>query len=243
MCRMSKHVYNHMHYWGLHQFMQHVRRKDLSTAALFLDAGGVIELEHETHRRRSHGEAVSIGGFYQSLQATVPTIFVTEPVLQEVTNHHLHHRCNRRQEISGETLGYMSQFNSDYGDFCLRSRCARDLEQIGYDTYWASTLGFISDHKKSAIDPMSAVDRALVIASVAAQYSENFSEVFVLTSDRHVLRTIDVLTDTYNIRDHYRKRLEEIMPSSRAEEFLNTYIGEHTLFGYRNIFAMDVLDR
>jgi hypothetical protein len=182
-----------------------------SEVFVFLDAGAIIDFEREIDMWRIKDKKVNSSTFYDSLLSYGFPIFVTPGVMTEVGIHHRNHRLNGKSEISCDTYDFAEYFSRHYDAFLKQAKPTIPLDQVRYDSYWASQFAFDEGHKKREIDPISDNDLELVSSAVWAKncrvlshdptakvfdYNSKVVErIAVLSPDDHVLQTIKVLND------------------------------------------------
>ena len=178
---------------------------------VFLDTGAIIDAEAELARWKCYNSEAKIEKIYQFLLDKGLELFVTSPIMDEVSNHHSHNRVNGRHEISEANFEMVKKLHSGYESFLQSVRCnERERDNIRRDVYWTSILAFDNDEKKGVIDPISRADREFISAAILARYShfpyksgvtgemvvQSPDEVILLSPDTHSTKLINTLLDS-----------------------------------------------
>jgi len=167
---------------------------------VFLDTGAVIDFERELEFWKLRSHDYNSSRWYSNLGKGLP-LFVTEEAMKEITRHHEKFRINNRPEISEETFGIVQGFHENYCKFLKEmSMNPKSLDQVRFDTYWASKLAFKDDYKKGVLDVISPSDREMISTAVWLRYAldknnRDITSCRVLSPDSHLKTTIEALTD------------------------------------------------
>jgi len=184
----------------LSNLVKNIKKDSGDHPLVFLDTGAVIDFENELKLWRQNDKSRNSTQWYHLLSKDLP-IFITEGAMSEVTKHHEHHKINGRPEISAETYDLVNKYHEDYCKFLKEiSDPKRDLDQVRFDTYWASELSFREDYKKGVLDVISNIDRETVETAAWMRYVSNpkdkgVTSSIILSPDKHLDETVATLTD------------------------------------------------